>query len=737
MTTAPLSPATVRAVAVPANRPTGGGAGTVVLDPVRIFKQYKFVLAIAVVLGAVVGFGAYLVLRQVAPEYQATVLYEALPPTSSIREEAIAQNREELERYILTQVFLMTSDRVLREAIKSGDVAKTNWAQQFLDPSGRILESDALRAVKKMASSRPRTGTYILQLTVNTPIAADAAVLANSIHSAYFADLGSSGTAASIERLEPLSRTKGQLVQNVQNSDASMRRIMAQFKIEDNGGIGSSESVEIGQLQPRIVELVARVESLKVRVSRLRAAASGEGGVIQYNDDQRETADRDPLVLNARQRINDYSINDASLRDRGLLETHPDRVRNRSFWEAAKVELGRTREEVLRKLYDSELEQSQQALKSSESEKLELDRKLEIAKNRRAETAQAQIDLAALRDQRAISVTELASVQRALDSIQEIDQLRKAERVGRMRRIQNAQTPDQLFFPRWQTLIPTGVVLLSGLTLGLVVLRELLDHRVRTPSDITAIPRLKLIGIIPILSEDPTRPATVETAFRDAPTGAISEAFRQIRGPVLKRMQNAGYKTLLVISGSPQSGATTTVANLAMGAAASDLRVLMIDGNLRRPGLHKVFKLAEGPGLGDLLAKKVDFAAAVQQTSTSNLHLLAAGTASTRNLPERLSSESMSHLLAEAREKYDFIFIDSAPALIAGDGIALANRCDASILVVKAYSEKRGLIARVRDQLTDSKAEFFGVVVNAVRHSAGGYLKKNIKAAYDYQTTTS
>ena len=70
---------------------------------------------------------------------------------------------------------------------------------------------------------------------------------------------------------------------------------------------------------------------------------------------------------------------------------------------------------------------------------------------------------------------------------------------------------------------------------------------------------------------------------------------------------------------------------------------------------------------------------------------------------------------------------------MAGDAFALAGRCDASVLVCRTYSEKRGLLARLRTQLGDARADFLGVIVNGVRASAGGYLKSNYKTTMDYQ----
>ncbi|MBY0307428.1 MAG: CpsD/CapB family tyrosine-protein kinase, partial [Phycisphaerales bacterium] len=240
----------------------------------------------------------------------------------------------------------------------------------------------------------------------------------------------------------------------------------------------------------------------------------------------------------------------------------------------------------------------------------------------------------------------------------------------------------------------------------------------------------------PTVEADPTRP-TPETALRDAPTGAIADAYRHARSMIAKRMNAAGYKSLLVCSGMPQSGATTAAANIALGAAAAEQRVLLIDANFRRPNLHRVFKLGEGPGLGEVLAKRATLDTAIQHTNTSNLDLLSAGTAPNRATPERLSTELMSQLIQEASGKYDLVVIDTAPAAIAGDALALAGRVDATLLVVKALGEKRGLIARLRDSFSDARAEFLGVLVNAVPPTGTGYMAKNIRAAQEYQSTAA
>jgi capsular exopolysaccharide synthesis family protein len=277
-----------------------------------------------------------------------------------------------------------------------------------------------------------------------------------------------------------------------------------------------------------------------------------------------------------------------------------------------------------------------------------------------------------------------------------------------------------------------GIVLTVMVTGSTFFVRELIDQRVKGPADIGIIPRTRLLGWIPDAAEDPESGGATETAFRDRGKGVVAESFRQLRAVMLKRANQTGHKTVVIMSGLPGSGTTTVACNMALAAVAADRRVLLIDANLRRPGIHKVFAMNEAPGLADVLAKQSTLAGTIQKTAVDSLDVLSAGTKAAR-VVERLSTDGMSDLLAKARDEYDLILIDVAPAIVAGDGVALAGRCDASILVVRAFGEKRGMVARVKNELTDSRGEFLGVIVNAVRAATGGYLKGNIKTAAEYQ----
>ena len=715
---------------------SGGG---VAIDPVRILRMYWIPLLLSVMIGAGLGIAAYMMLVRVSPRYDSAVLYEALPPSATLRgsNEGLGL-RDEMERFIATQVITMTTDRILREALKKQEVSSTEWAKQFADREGRMVEADALRELKEIVGARPRIGSNLLSLTVRAAKNTDASALANAVHRSYFEDLAALKLNVTNERREPLSQTLRDLTTKVDQIDQTISRIVRTNQLEDTGqrNAMTSVEVEITNLQPRRAEALQRQAATEERLSKLQASMGGEGGVPMFTDEQKEISERDPVVLSSKQRLTEYQVSDSAMRDRGLGESHPDRARMRAMMDAIRLEIERVRSESLRKLFDADIEAAKRATDSVKQEIRTMDLRLETLKAEKTKVAQALLELENLRVTKASFVEERNSIQQSLTNLDELGKLQGATRIDRVRLVQPPLTPDELAFPSLKTTVPAGVILTLGLTLAFVVLRELLDTRIRTPADVALIRGARLLGSVPRADEDPTRPVSPQTAFRDSPTGAISEAFRQMRSPLLKKMVAGGHKTLLVVPAAPGSGASTVASNLALGAAASEMKVLLIDANLRRPSLHKVFKLAEGPGLADVLSKKCDLSMALQATSVPHLTLLAAGSSTLRSVPERLSADALTAALEEARGKFDLVIVDTAPALVAGDAQALVNRCDAAVLVVRAFGERRGQVGRLRDQLSEGRAEVLGIIVNQVRSSSGGYMRKNIQMAYDYQTVS-
>ena len=111
--------------------------------------------------------------------------------------------------------------------------------------------------------------------------------------------------------------------------------------------------------------------------------------------------------------------------------------------------------------------------------------------------------------------------------------------------------------------------------------------------------------------------------------------------------------------------------------------------------------------------------------------MITAGTPSERVF-ERLSSAAIDPLLAEAAQRYDFVLIDLPPAVVAGDAITIANKVDATVLIVRAMQEQRGLVLRIANQLSDVRGRCLGVVLNRPQGTSGGYLRKNYEVMAGY-----
>ena len=727
----------------PASRPAQHSAptplGLAPLDPLKVLRKYKWWLAGSLAVGAVLGLVAHEVVKQVYPSWRSEVVYQCLPiqqdPTKPVN---TGVDKDEMERFLLTQSTVLNSDRVYRQAlIDSAPVfdRDTKWGKRWTtDSNGRVAVPKGLKQLKKIASAGVVYGTSMIRLTVTTQDPDDSAAIAKAIHDSYWKDWRNLSAAIGVENRGPLERRENDLRAEILRMDSNRDKMMLEYKIDDLRSVkGPAADRLIDETTRKMADAIQQREaasSLQRQYEEIRNA-----GPNNYPDELRDAVERDPVVIDLTTMLAQVRANFQAISSK-LGPEHQSVITAKANMDSLTNELGETKDAKLRKLFDSELDRAKRQVDSANNQVAQFTKTYNEGLARKQEISRVLSKFDQLDKDRERLQAQLAEVQSALSAINLTVNVTAQDRIDRIRILTPAQAPDTIFFPKPEVMIPLGVVLVFGLTAGVLFLRELLDQRVKTPADIHSIPRTRLIGGVPTVEADPTRP-TPETALRDAPTGAIADAYRQARATIAKRMSAAGHKSLLICSGMPQSGATTTAANIALGAAGTEQRVLLIDANFRRPALHRVFKLGEGPGLGEVLAKKATLDTAIQATTTPNLHLLAAGTAANRATPERLSTELMSQVIQEASGKYDLVVIDAAPAAIAGDAMALASRVDATLLVVKALGEKRGLIARLRDTFNDARAEFLGVLVNRVPPMGTGYMTKNIRAAQEYQSTAA
>ncbi len=736
MTTAPPPRPPVTSPRPPAPGPSAGAGLQVTIDPVRLAKKYMWVLVGAVVAGAVLGVAAHLVLGRLAPSWRSVVIFQAAAPTTAVDTPVGTNtgNKDELERFMQTQSQVMTSPRVLERVARNPRVLSEapTWSGQFIASDGNIDVRTATQELSRIVRAAPLRGTEFIQLSVSYRDPAEATALVGLVRGSYTSTFRETATASRGDQHRQLQR----LINDGRTQLRTLQSQRDQLMVDEDIGTLDTRASESQQELEKIVISLAEIrlslDALESQLGTFEEQLRAPGGVT-YSDSLIENLGRDPEIRNLQQRIDGLKQTITATRMRGIAEHHRDMLTLQSQLSAAEDMLASTKERRLRAAFDAQIDGTRSGLRQLRAQETEL-------LDRRDGVQRRNNDLTRIIRQ----IADLdAEIQRTRDtimareaSLSDLEALGAAQFADRIQVFQQERIPDVRAFPRLSVIGIMSVVLVVGLTAGLIVLREVLDQRVKSASDVTLIPRAKVVGVIPDASEDPSAPKNIATVFRDQPRGVLAESFRQARGPLIKRMRQAGHKTLLVVPGMPESGGSTVASNLALTFAASDHKVLLIDANMRRPSLHRVFERADHPGLADVLAGQATLDAAAQTTPDENLHLLACGQDKLRVF-ERLGTQAMRDLLTDARSKYDIVLIDVAPAVVSGDAGALSNLCDASLLVVRALSEKRGLVARLCNELNESQGEFLGVLVNGVRSAAGGYLKRNIQATHKYHAAES
>jgi polysaccharide biosynthesis transport protein len=269
--------------------------------------------------------------------------------------------------------------------------------------------------------------------------------------------------------------------------------------------------------------------------------------------------------------------------------------------------------------------------------------------------------------------------------------------------------------------------------IGLAFILENMDNTVRTPEQAQALSALPSLGMIPLGSKSggygtsgkrlalTGSKEVVETVTQVRPQSQMAESYRALRTSLLLSNLGAPPKVIMVTSARPQEGKTTTSINTAIVLAQKGVRVLLVDADLRRPSVHKALGMGPRSGLSNVLTGS----ATMQQTITTspilpNLFIMPAGTPPP-NPAELLASSNMRDLIAELRELYDHIVIDTPPTLSVTDAVVLSPRADATILVIRSGHTTKQALRRSRDILMQVNAHVAGVLLNAVDLTSPDY----------------
>ncbi|MGH9862698.1 MAG: GumC family protein [Candidatus Acidiferrales bacterium] len=336
-------------------------------------------------------------------------------------------------------------------------------------------------------------------------------------------------------------------------------------------------------------------------------------------------------------------------------------------------------------------------------------------------------------------------------------------KASNIRVVDSAEVPRRPARPRVFLNLALGVLLGASLGVGAAFVQEYLDNTLKTSEDVERFLNAPALALIPSVESlnnrggriygygvyglsgrskmltggDPKAPKTgTKTGTMLKPTGggkswyridregqqfsALSEAFRSLRTSVLLSTAERPPRSLLISSSQPGEGKTTVSVNLAISLAQLGQRVLLIDGDMRRPCIHKAFNAKDSAGLVSYLTGQQEWRGIAHPTDVPGLDLLVCGPVPP-NPAELLSSDRMRTLLQEAMAEYNFVVVDSPPLLSVADSRVLATLVEGVVLVVKGGDTPREVAQRAEGYALDVGANLIGIVLNNLDVRAGNY----------------
>lgn len=321
-----------------------------------------------------------------------------------------------------------------------------------------------------------------------------------------------------------------------------------------------------------------------------------------------------------------------------------------------------------------------------------------------------------------------------------------ASEVGTIKIIDSAIIPTKPVSPNHKNNILLGVILGLGLGLGLIFLKEYWDDTVRSVDYIEKL-GLTILGVIPEVGQEYIRKKkdvvpekhsvnprkAMDDSFnsfinlnrtskilqrrmitREDPKSPVSEAYRMLRTNILYSSADEAVKTILISSPGPGEGKSTTVTNLAITFANLGKKTLIVDLDLRKPVVHRMFAINRDPGISHYLSgheNSID--SLIHKTEIENLYMITAGI-SPPNPSELLGSERMISFVKKLKEKWDVILFDSPPTSAVTDATTISQLVDSKVLVVKAGFTLKESFLRALSALNKVKTTLTGVVLNSV-----------------------
>jgi len=321
--------------------------------------------------------------------------------------------------------------------------------------------------------------------------------------------------------------------------------------------------------------------------------------------------------------------------------------------------------------------------------------------------------------------------------------------------VDRAEIPPGAFSPNKQRTLLLALMLGIGGGIFLIFALNYLDNTVKSPEEVEKLLRVPALGFIPAVgarasqsyynhyysdrkkqqSEQKIR--AIEMVNLKEPESTFAEHYRNIRTSLLLSTPDQPPKAFVVTSALPQEGKTVTNINLAVAFAQLGKKVLILDCDLRRPRVHKIFRIKNTAGLTQFLVGRSRIEDIIYRfPGEPNLHVIPSGPIPP-NPVELIISKGMKEVMTVLRQHYDFIFIDAPPLMGIQDSILLGEHADGLLLVAWGGKTPRKVIEKARDEINKFNIKLFGVILNKVNMRRFSYAYSSYSYKYgEYREET-
>jgi polysaccharide biosynthesis transport protein len=593
-------------------------------------------------------------------------------------------------------------------ALKVTERLKLNSDYAFLSSAGiskrNVSAEEAARILVGMVKARYREGTRLLDITVTNRVADEARLLANSYAEEYLRYV--------LERRADATRNASQsLIQEAERLRVKMRaseEAMQNFRERER--TASLENLQ-EEAQTKLTEITAKTTQLEDQLLQLnRDLAAAKVGTHSPEDLLRlPSVANDPRVSSLTASISEQERAVGVLSQRYRAK-HPTYIAAKSGLQFSINE----RNAIL-----------QDAIKVLEIAVKQTDSQLEHTRVVRSEYEQHLLSITAkaieYNDLKREIETDSAMYNAVLERLKEVDVTRSLNDAPvQIHELATASTAD-LSSPL-KTIagcIIAGVLAGLGVAVGL----HFLDQSVKSVDDAENISGLSVFSAVPLIKGSNGEKELIAFKKRE---GLAAEAFRTLRAALTSRDRLVdGRRIFLFTSPLPGEGKTFSSSNFAVTLAQQGLRTLLIDADLRRPGIARLFSnRTDQPGLTDVLSGMAIFSEALTPVVVPNLSVLTAGHM-VNDPSELLGTKAFDEFLEAISHEYDRIVIDSTPCLVVSDTLLLARRVDVCCLVVRAFATPKSILKRAVKVLSEAHCQPAGLILNCLPSDSAGYYPTN------------